>query len=249
MEIAMKLKASAVAGLILCGIGTAHAGSATYSVTFDSAWSQATHPVDYPASAHFSRFVGATHGAGYAIFKERGMASDGLKRVAEMGAPSPHDAEIQKAISGGAAGQMIRGEPVKTLPGSSTMSFTADDAHAMVSIVTMVAPSPDWFTGVSGLALKDKGKWIDRKVVTVYAWDAGTDSGATFLAPDQATSPREAVHLSESSIFVAKGKRVPTANSPSSSNPNPRRRCRAGIERPAARPASAGGPPLFHPRH
>jgi hypothetical protein len=104
---------------------------------------------------------------------------------------------------------MIRGEPVKTLPGRTAMNFTVDDAHAMVSIVTMVAPSPDWFTGVSGLSLKDKGKWVDRKVAIIYAWDAGTDSGATFLAPDQPTEPREAVHLSSSSLFVDKGKRLP----------------------------------------
>ena len=205
----MKLKAIAAAGLMLAGIGAAHAGSATYTVTFESAWSQATHPIDYPANAHFSPFIGATHGAGYSIFKERGMSTDGLKRVAEMGAPSPLDAEIQNAIAAGTAGQMIRGEPVKTLPGKTTMSFTADDAHAVVSIVTMVAPSPDWFTGVSSLALKEKGKWVGRKAVTVYAWDSGTDSGATFLAPDLATEPREAVHLSNSSIFIADGKRLP----------------------------------------
>jgi hypothetical protein len=208
-EIVTKFKAIAAAGLLLSGVGAAHAGSATYTVTFESAWSQAMHPTDYPADAHFSLFVGATHNAGYSIFKDRGTATEGLKKVAEMGAPSPLDAEIQNAIAARRAGQLIRGEPVKTLPGKSTMQFTADDAHPMISIVTMVAPSPDWITGVSGLALKDKGKWVDRKVVTVYAWDAGTDSGATFLAPDRPTSPREAVHLSSRSIFVANDKRLP----------------------------------------
>jgi hypothetical protein len=205
----MKLRTVAAAGLILAGATVAQAGTATYSVTFESGWSQTTHPNDYPANAHFSPFIGATHGAAYSIFKDRGMATEGLKRVAEMGKVDPLDKEIQAAIAAGKAGTMIRGEPVKTLPGTTTMSFTIDDARPMVSIVTMVAPSPDWFAGVGGLSLKENGKWVERKVIQVYAWDAGTDSGATFLAPDLETKPREPVRLVDSPLFVANGKRPP----------------------------------------
>jgi hypothetical protein len=39
--------------------------SATYGVTFESTWSETTHPTDFPQFdlAHFSPLVGATHNA------------------------------------------------------------------------------------------------------------------------------------------------------------------------------------------
>ena len=35
--------------------------TARYTVTFQSTWSATSHPVDFPASAHFSGLIGATH--------------------------------------------------------------------------------------------------------------------------------------------------------------------------------------------
>ena len=34
---------------------------AEYTVTFDAAWSAATHPEDFPGKPHFSGLIGATH--------------------------------------------------------------------------------------------------------------------------------------------------------------------------------------------
>ena len=57
----------------------------------------------------------------------------------------------------------------------------------------MVAPSPDWFVGVSRLALFDNGDWIEERRVTLTPWDAGTDGGATFTSPDLVTAPRQPI--------------------------------------------------------
>jgi len=57
----------------------------------------------------------------------------------------------------------------------------------------MIAPSPDWFVGVSGLSLIENGKWVDNKVVTLFLYDAGTDSGPSYASPDQPTSPRQPI--------------------------------------------------------
>jgi len=59
----------------------------------------------------------------------------------------------------------------------------------------MLAPSPDWFVGVSGLNLIENGDWVGEKVVVLQPWDAGTDSGATFSSADLRTSPAEPIHL------------------------------------------------------
>jgi hypothetical protein len=37
--------------------------TAQYRVRFDATWSAATHPVQFPAAAHWSGLVGATHDA------------------------------------------------------------------------------------------------------------------------------------------------------------------------------------------
>ena len=73
----------------------------------------------------------------------------------------------------------------------------------------MIAPSPDWFTGVANVRLLGDGGWIAEKSVAIEAWDAGTDSGATFKAPDTDTRPRETVRLADSAHFVVNGKAVP----------------------------------------
>lgn len=54
----------------------------------------------------------------------------------------------------------------------------------------MIAPSPDWFAGVRGLPLIENGQWVPSKTVTLFPWDTGTDSGATFTSPDLVTVPR-----------------------------------------------------------
>jgi len=57
----------------------------------------------------------------------------------------------------------------------------------------MVAPSPDWFVGVAGLDLLEAGDWAAERVIDLYPWDAGTDSGATYTSSDQPTVPPTAI--------------------------------------------------------
>jgi hypothetical protein len=60
----------------------------------------------------------------------------------------------------------------------------------LVTLCSMIAPSPDWFVGVDSLSLIEDGKWVSNKVVILYGHDAGTDSGASYTSPDQITVPR-----------------------------------------------------------
>lgn len=58
----------------------------------------------------------------------------------------------------------------------------------------MIYPSPDWFVGVSGLELcLSNGSWIEQKNLNLYPHDAGTDSGPTYISPDQPTIPKEPI--------------------------------------------------------
>ena len=57
----------------------------------------------------------------------------------------------------------------------------------------MLAPSPDWFVGVSDRSLLEDGGWVDELTIELEGYDAGTDSGSTFNSRDRDTVPREPI--------------------------------------------------------
>ena len=58
----------------------------------------------------------------------------------------------------------------------------------------MIAPSPDWFVGVSGRSLQDEsGEWLEELEVTLYPYDAGTDDGATYTSANADSSPQQPI--------------------------------------------------------
>lgn len=202
--------AFAVAGVLTAAqVALADDTNAKYTVKFDGTWSTATHPMEYPSNAHFSGLIGATHDAGYVLFRDGRTATNGLEKLAEMGAHSPLDKEIRAAIDNGVAGALIESDPLFNLPASTSVTFTIDEKHPMVSFVAMIAPSPDWFAGVADLTLRENGGWVARKEITLYAWDAGTDNGTTYKADDADTQPRAAVAPNRSAHFVTNGTAIP----------------------------------------
>jgi len=66
------------------------ASTARYRVTFTATWSAQSHPVDFPATAHFSPLVGGTHTARVAFWQDGTLATDGepLNSSAVVGAGS-----------------------------------------------------------------------------------------------------------------------------------------------------------------
>ena len=57
----------------------------------------------------------------------------------------------------------------------------------------MLAPSPDWFVGVSALPLMEDGAWRKRVEVNLRLYDAGTDDGTVFTAGNADTDPAEPI--------------------------------------------------------
>jgi Spondin_N len=164
--------------------------TARYRVTFDASWSAATHPTDFPGNAHFSGLIGGTHGPAVRFWQEGGLASEGIRLMAERGRQSPLDLEVGAAIAAGTAQHVLAGDDVPRSPGAARLDFDISRGLPLVTLVTMVAPSPDWFVGVSGLSLIENGGWVAEKTIFLHPYDAGTDSGATFASADVATEPR-----------------------------------------------------------
>lgn len=56
----------------------------------------------------------------------------------------------------------------------------------------MFGPSPDWVVGLSGVNLCEEDcSWKDSLDFDLYPWDAGTDSGITYMSANQENQPRE----------------------------------------------------------
>lgn len=178
--------------LLAAALPAAAQPEARYRVTFEATWSASTHPV--PADPHFSPLVGGTHDERLELWRPGGLASFAIEEMAERGRPRPLAEDVQAAVVAGTAGQVIQGVGIDS-PGVTSVELTATTAHPRLTLVTMVAPSPDWFVGVAGLPLSVDGQWIEGRVVDLFTWDAGTDSGRTFTAPDLDTQPPEPIAL------------------------------------------------------
>lgn len=160
-------------------------GSATYSVTFEATWSNETHPhTNFPSGAHFSPLIGATHNADTTFWQTGALASEGIERMAETGATGTLRSEVEAQIANNNA--------LAVLSGGNT--FEINQTFPLVTLVTMIAPSPDWFVGVSNLSLLDEqGQWVASQVVTLYPYDSGTDNGPDYTSPNEDTQPAEAI--------------------------------------------------------
>jgi hypothetical protein len=180
-------------------------GPARYRLTFEAAWSAATHPTDFPPNPHFSGLIGAAHRPHVRLWQVGGLASPGIKNMAETGVKGPLGAEIDGLIAAGDACVQISGEGIHLSPGEVTVVFEASKDCPAVSVVTMIAPSPDWFVGVSALSLLEGGAWVDEKVVELFPYDAGTDSGASYTSPNLPTTSPEGIFRIEGEPLLVDG--------------------------------------------
>ena len=164
--------------------------NARYKLTFNATWSVQTHPNEFPASAHFSGLIGMTHNGNAVLFTNGEIASDGIKNMAETGNKNPLEAEIQNLITNETASTLISGGGIGSSPEEVSLEFDVIVSHTRISIVSMLAPSPDWFIAVTNINLFENNEWVTSKTINVDIYDSGTYDGATYLSPDEPTVPR-----------------------------------------------------------
>jgi len=167
--------------------------SVTYSCKFTNKWSSESHPVNYPGNAHWSPPVVAAHGKKYTMWKPDELASDGVKIVAETGSPGTLKKEVGDAGMKNKAGDVITGKlqfinnkQEQTLPDIALTPW-----FDMMSSITMVAPSPDWYSGFYKVNPVDQSSmvWYESFEIVTYPWDAGTDKGDDYGSNNLAQNP------------------------------------------------------------
>uniref|UniRef100_A0A8C7HWL7 Spondin-1 n=1 Tax=Oncorhynchus kisutch TaxID=8019 RepID=A0A8C7HWL7_ONCKI len=174
-------------------------GTAKYRVTFHGNWSEKVHPKDYPRRAnHWSAIIGASHSKNYVLWEYGGYASEGIKKVAELGSPVSMEEEIRQkgddvltVIKMKAQWPAWQPLNVRAAPSAE---FSVDRTRHLMSFLTMLGPSPDWNVGLSAedLCTKECG-WAQRVVQDMIPWDAGTDNGVTYESPNKPTVPQEKI--------------------------------------------------------
>ncbi|XP_043268705.1 spondin-1 isoform X3 [Venturia canescens] len=172
---------------------------AKYEVTFEGLWSRNTHPKDFPSKGWLTRFsdvIGASHTVNYSFWEQGELASPGLRQVAECGSTRKLESELKGKSDKIRTIIKARGITYPNVTGRTFAVFRVDNKHHLMSLVSMIDPSPDWIVGVSGLELcLANGSWIEHKELNLYPYDAGTDSGITYTSADAPTDPAEPIRL------------------------------------------------------
>ncbi len=176
--------------------------TARFELTLDITWSRGTAPFEFPDVGHMSGLIGATHNPRYVLFRDGDTASSGLELVAENGRVRTLRAEFAEAERRKRLGTRIDGPELPKVPGRISTRFETTRAHPLLSFVTMIAPSPDWFTGAADVALVNDGSWIDELRIPLWAWDSGTDGGTSYSSKDVDTQPQQSVRLLASPHFL-----------------------------------------------
>jgi hypothetical protein len=172
---------------------------ASYDITFSSVWeNQIVDPINgnsttpIPGNAHWSNLVGATHNSNYTLVEMGALASTGVKNVAETGNNDELMAEVMNQINTtGNANQWLQEpmSPFDNISSATLNGIVVSSDFPLLSLVSMIAPSPDWMIAVNSVNLREGGSWNNNIIIPLFPYDAGTDSGSMYTSADQPTLP------------------------------------------------------------
>lgn len=164
-----------------------------YEVTADMSWTAESHPTDFPdGPEHFSPLWTVAHDDTFTFWTRGEISNPGIQQIAESGMGSIFMEEVEACGASCGVGAGFECTPMSgQCNANGEVRMVA--AYPYLSTATMVAPSPDWFTGFNSLNLCVDGMWLESYTRELIAYDAGTDSGESFLSEDAPTTPFEPI--------------------------------------------------------
>lgn len=169
--------------------------TATYQVTFDLNWNSTDFPTDYPSNDHFSRLIGWSHNTSTDFFALGTTASQGIEDMAELGKTNPLDTEIADRIANGEGLDQVIGANLSSGVGQIIVELDVDENNPAITLVSMIAPSPDWYVGTIATNLLENGNFVTEKTVDAIMYDSGTDDGTTYNSANADSSPKQPISL------------------------------------------------------
>ena len=163
--------------------------TATYTVTFTGNWNTSSTPGGVVGGAHFTTLIGAVHDSDVTFWAPGGTATAGVEGVAELGSTGMFKSEINSATTGTVRSTVQESGTGAT--GTRTFRVEFSRTHPLLTLLSMIGPSPDWFVGVSGLSMLDgSDAWRSSRTVDLFPYDAGTENGENFSLSNPATNPQ-----------------------------------------------------------
>ena len=147
-----------------------------------------------PAGVHFTTFAGMVHHSKANLWQPGSLATLGVKNVAEVGNTVAINVEIDSMIASGPALERLAFSP-PSATGQVTGSIRANSNFPQLSLASMIAPSPDWFIGLSSFSLYRDKQWVKDTTINLYVYDAGTEEGDVFGYSNPATVPQQPISL------------------------------------------------------
>ena len=164
---------------------------AIYEVTFNLNWNENTFPTDYPINAHFSKLIGWSHAETASYLNVGTASSEGIRLMAEGGYTTPMDEEINVLIDQGEGLDLFVGNNLSSGVGEIKLEVKVTKDFPLITLATMVAPSPDWFiAAINQSMLNENDDFTEIMVIQAEVYDAGTDDGLTFTSLNKATTPK-----------------------------------------------------------
>ncbi|HMJ46178.1 MAG TPA: spondin domain-containing protein [Ferruginibacter sp.] len=165
--------------------------SATYKAILTTKWSLPAFSV--PPGAHLTTLVGMVHAKDTFLWSNM-PAGTGLEFVAEVGSNWRLINELDTIINRHKAlYQFAIPPPVINSAVEFPLTFTS--GFPSISFASMVAPSPDWFTGINNYCLVQNNQWVDDISIAMLVYDAGTEDGDVFGYDNPATFPVQNVSI------------------------------------------------------
>lgn len=124
---------------------------AVYKVTLEGRWSREIFPKHYPETrprAHFSKTFGLTHNQNFTFFKVGELVSDEMKAFCKSADSEPleNDEKFEQEIFD----EFIIPKLENPIDKVESRLFVQSN-YSLISMVTKLIPSPDWFIGVESL--------------------------------------------------------------------------------------------------
>jgi hypothetical protein len=179
---------------------------ATYNVKFITNWG-ADPLINHPSNPHTGNMFLVTHNNNFKLFEVGKLASRGVSQTSMYGTIDDLNAMTSNNPN---IGNIVTANVLEA-PGEANLQITANSDKPILSFVTMIAPSSDWFTGFT-LNLIENGKWIDKMELPLYVFVAGTDSNQGFVTKHILRNVPEPIRIKNDKYLFPDGKLKPIAH-------------------------------------
>lgn len=138
----------------------------------------------------YSPLTGVSHSNRLSLLTVRGLASKAVATIAKSGDNEPFIklANLFKRRTGYVK-EVVSADGPTLSGGSTTLRLKVDCARPFITVIGMLAPTPDWIVQINNRNMFNvrRGQFTRGTSGTLIAYDGGVDSGGDFTDPKDAT--------------------------------------------------------------